>query len=52
MSTTKPTPEPKPPAAAPAPAPAASANPPAGGQYTLDPATGVLTLVTPSTTQE
>lgn len=34
-------------------APAApAANPPAGGQYTYDPATGVYTLVTPSTIQE
>lgn len=27
-------------------------NPPAGGSYTRDPVTGVLTLVTPATIQE
>lgn len=34
------------------PAPYADITPHAGGSYSRDPLTGVLTLVTPSTTQE
>jgi len=51
--TTTPKPEATPdPMPAPAAVPDAVNTPPAGGQYTFDPATGVYNLVTPSTFQE
>lgn len=52
MTTKKATTEDAQPATPQAATPAPAANPPAGGSYSLDPATGILTLITPSTVQE